>query len=127
MKKFVKELVTNRFGIVMATLNICWFLSSAPIQFVLSHRNHENCFYYREPFLLIFSRSEIANPILAVDIPSFILSDFLSDVFLKASPDLCVFTQLHIQVVFFIFSVFLQWLFIGWIAKKLAQKLSRSV
>lgn len=111
----------------MAILNICWFLSSAPIRFVISHRNHENCFYYREPFLLTFSRSEIANPILAVDIPSFTLSNFLSDVFLKVSPDLCVFTQLHIQVIFFVFFVFLQWLFIGYIAKKLAQKMNKSV
>ena len=111
----------------MATVNICWFLSSAPIQFVLSHRNHENCFYYREPFLLTFSRSEITNPILAVDIPSFVLSGFPGDAFLKAFPDLCVFTQLHIQVIFFIFFVLLQWLFIGYVAKKIAKKISRSV
>jgi hypothetical protein len=127
LKKFVKELVTNRFGIVMATLNICYFISTKPIQFIFSHQHLENCFYYREPFLLTFSRSEIANPVLAVDIPSFVLLSFPGDAFLKAFPDLCVFTQLHIQVIFFAFFVTLQWLFIGWIAKKLAKKINESV
>lgn len=37
--------------------------------------------------------------------------------------DLCVYTQIKFQILFLIFFVTLQWLFIGWAAKTIAQKI----
>lgn len=46
MRNFVKSLVTNRFGIVLAALNVCYFVSRKFVPFAFSHGNQDSCAFY---------------------------------------------------------------------------------
>ena len=50
MKKFVKELVTNRFGIVLATLNICYLASRNFVYYAFSHGDEDTVFSIIIPY-----------------------------------------------------------------------------
>lgn len=126
MKKFVKELFTNRFGIIMATLNICYFVSAKFINFVSVHQHGENCFYYKWHFVLLYAKPNVPDFGFLINLPSLLISFFQGILFLKFFPKFCTFTQIKIQIVFFVIFVVLQWLFIGWASKKIARKISDS-
>jgi hypothetical protein len=124
MKKFAKELFTNRFGIVLATLNICYFVSNKFISFIFAHPHGENCNFYKKHFLMlypIFERSPDWG--FLINLPSLIASRFQGFFFLKIFPNLCNLMHMKIQIVFFTFFIALQWLFIAWLSYKIAQKI----
>jgi hypothetical protein len=123
MKKFVKELVTNRFGIVLATLNICYFVSAKPVQFIFAHLHGESCLHYQKYFLVFYPKPNLPQLEFLLNLPSLIVSAIQSRLFSTFFPGLCTFTQLKIQIVFFTFFVVLQWLFIAWLSYKIARKI----
>lgn len=123
MKNFVKGLITNRFGIVLAALNVCYFLSKNFVQLVFEHTHEENCSVFNHHFLLWMQGSS-ANLLFAKLNSVAILFSLLPGKFMQMIfPDLCIFTQVRFQIVFFIFFVTLQWLFIGYLAKIIARKI----
>jgi hypothetical protein len=106
MKKFVINLFSNRFGIILAALNVCYFASAG-----------RDLMYY--PFGKIFA---------CINLPA-LISAMLSLKFFKIlTPEISFQTPtlgiilLNILLAFFIT---LQWLFIAWIAKTLSGKWQR--
>jgi hypothetical protein len=123
MKKFVKGLITNRLGIVLAALNVCYFLSENTIRLILQHSHAENCLTSSRHILFwmqaSFSKLLFAN----INSPAILLS-ILPGKFIQMNfPDLCVFTLAKFQIIFFLFFITLQWLFIGWMAKTIARRI----
>jgi len=100
MRKFIVNLFSNHFGIILAALNLCYFVSKINV-FPIS------------PFGKIFACANLpafASAILSLEFvkifihrPSFSTEEFLGYGFLA------VF-------------IVLQWLFIAWIAKTLAAR-----
>lgn len=124
MKKFVKELFTNRFGIVLATLNICYFVSNKFVSFIFTHQHGETCNFYLKHFLMLYPiYRSLPDCGFLINLLPLIASRLQGFLFLKFFPHLCIFTQMKIQIVFFIFFVALQWLFIAWLSYKIAQKI----
>lgn len=104
MKNFVVGLLTNRFGIVLATLNVCYFVS--------------------DYFTNIFKTSNNFGKIIVVlNVPAIILTAIPLRImdFLFSIPNL--FSQRQLLSFIFLFFVTLQWLFIGWLAKTIALKI----
>lgn len=99
MKNFVKGLITNRFGIVLAALNVCHFLS------------HDN-FY-----------STFDKIMVVVNFPAVLLGLVSSQFIRILINDFPLYTKGSILTVLMIFFVTLQWLFIGWLAKIVAEKI----
>ena len=122
MRNFVKGLVTNRVGIVLAALNVCYFVSKKFVPFIFSHGNEDNCVFYNHQ---IFSRMKVycAEVILESNSPAIIAAIFPSKFMQIVFPEFCFFTQAKFQVIFLIFFIIFQWLFIGWTAKTIAQKI----
>jgi hypothetical protein len=122
MRNFVKGLVTNRFGIVLAALNVCYFVSKKFVPFIFSHGNEDNCIFYNHQ-MFFWLKTHYAEIILEINsvaiLASMIPSKFMQIIF----PEFCSFTQARFQIVFLIFFITLQWLFIGWAAKTIAQKI----
>jgi hypothetical protein len=122
MKNFVKSLVTNHFGIVLAALNVCYFVSRKFVQFAFSHGNDDSCVFFKH-YVISWMKIHYAETILQINSPaavaSLIQSKFMQIIF----PDFCVFAQAKLQIIFLIFFITFQWLFIGWIAKTIAQKI----
>jgi hypothetical protein len=101
---FTKALATNRLGIVLAALNLCYFtwdgfsvLSSLPGNF--------------------------DKIMIAQNSPAIILTIFSTETmeFLFSKPLTSVYHPFGLTV--FLFLVALQWLFIGWAAKTIARKI----
>ena len=104
MKKFVVGLLTNRFGIVLATLNVCYFAFCGFDKIFLASNNFDKI-------------------MTLLNVPSFILTALPLKVvgFLFSIRDVFSYRE-RLSIVFLIF-VTLQWLFIGWFAKTIAQKI----
>jgi hypothetical protein len=102
MKKFIFNLFLNRFGIVLATFNLCWFASNGFRPFVPS-----------------------GDYLLFLNFPAAILTSLsvlVSGIFL---PKLSFSAEMLVgNTVFAILMVF-QWLFIALIAQKLAVKFQK--
>lgn len=99
MKKFVYELVTNRLGIVLAAINLCFFAKLLS----KSINARENYF-------------EIA--MIVQNIPASLSAYIVSYV------PLYIFPFLHqYKLLFIIPFIVFQWLFIAWLAKFIARKL----
>lgn len=121
MKKFAKELITNRFGIVLATLNICYFFFSKNFFsgfFNNCEENYSLCdrdsFYWINVYcvkLMVSINSVITDAAIFI-------SKFLSEV-----ADFSDQTYLQIQIFSFISLMIFQWLFIAWLSYKIAQKI----
>ena len=101
---FAKSLLTNRLGIVLATLNLCYFAS---ISFVRGN----------------FGLSNFDKIMLSLNSPAIILSfiphKLMHFLFLQAD----WLTRRQLTYAFLLFFVTLQWLFIAWTAKMIARKL----
>lgn len=104
MKNFVVELLSNRFGTVLATLNVCYFLSS------------------RFPELT-YPLSNFDKLMLVQNLPASILTHIPLRIieFLFFMPHRFDYMQYIVTV--FLFFVTLQWLFIAWLARKIALKI----
>lgn len=126
MRNFVKGLLTNRFGIVLAALNVCYFASRSYIHFIFAHAHGENCaFFGGRHFFDIFTGLGAGSSdfMFLLNLPA-VLFSLLSGTFVQIIfPDFCLYTQGKIQIVFFVFFITFQWLFIGWTAKTLAGKI----
>ncbi len=122
MKKFVVNLFSNRFGIVLATLNVCYFLSETFFQRVFSHTHGESCFVTKKFFLFPMILSNFENLMMILNLPSIILSLIPYILLKEYLTGICAYTQIKLQFAFFSFFVVLQWLFIAWIARTIARK-----
>lgn len=100
---FVKGLLTNRFGIVLATLNVCVFIYVT--QDMVGIRDIET--------LVVLSLNAPALACARVSIE--ILRPFIAPFAHYSVENLALFVS---------FFVLLQWLFIGWLSKRLAEKLN---
>ncbi len=103
MKKFIINLFSNRFGIISAALNLCYFASQG---------NHVTC-------------NPIGKIFVSMNFPA-ALSALLSLKFIGifARP-LSIAAETQIANIFFATFIVLQWLVIAWIAKTLAAKIRR--
>jgi len=122
MRKFIVSLFSNRFGIVLATVNICYFLSRPFFQQVFSHTHGEDCFVSDHFLLFLMILSNFEQLMVNLNLPSVVLSLFPYMILRENLMKICGFTQIEIQFVFFSIFVVLQWLFIAWIARTIAQK-----
>jgi hypothetical protein len=103
MKKFIVNLFSNHFGIFLAALNACYFVSKG--SYVTGNA-------FGKVFVCMNSPAAI--------------SALLSVEFIKIfSHELSYPTQSAMAHFFFTFFIVLQWLFIAWIAKTAAAKVSK--
>ena len=103
MKNLVKGMITNRFGIVLATLNLCYFLSGSYI--------HNGFAYTGLDKIMILTNS----PGIVLAIISSRFAEFLFQ-------GVRTHGGARFSIVLMIFFVTLQWLFIGWAAKAIARR-----
>lgn len=120
MKGFIKQLVTNRLGIILATLNLCYFVSPKfSANAFLTSLDNLQCFTKGSNFF-VSSIYYIENLMLNANFPALGLSA-ISKYFIKLilwNPN-----EIAAGVLGFfstLFFITLQWLFIGWTAKKIA-------
>ena len=118
MWNFIKSLLSNRFGIVLATLNVCYFVSKDFWGYLLAHKHGVECIFFESPQLI-----PMINPGL-LNVPAFIGSFMPSNFIISVFSDYCVFTHAEIQLTITTFFIIFQWLFIGWLAKTIAQKIN---
>lgn len=123
MKNFVVGLLSNRFGIVLAALNVCYFVSTNMIHVVAEHNHGEGkCVIFYAGILTRLTRGS-AELMMNINSPALILSFFPSKFMQIAFHDLCFFTQAKFQIVFILFFVTFQWLFIAHLARLIAGKI----
>ena len=122
MRNFVKGLITNHFGIVLAALNVCYFVSKKFVPFAFSHGNEDSCVFFNH-YVFSWMKIHYAEKILSINSPAALLSMIPGKFMQIIFPDFCVFTQAKFQIILLIFFITLQWLFIGWAAKTIAQKI----
>lgn len=103
MKKFIIQLITNRFGIILVALNLCYFVS----------KNND---FVRQPFGKLF---------LCANFPSAISALLSVEVVKFFSHHLSFPQELAYANFFFVFFCAAQWLFVAWFAKTLAAKIRR--
>ena len=103
MKKFIVNLFSNRFGIVLAALNACYFI-------------------YKTPVLFDFPRTFFSKLFLSLNSPALIATGILHEILREFIPKLSYEMQYRVSSAIIGFFIVLQWLFIAWIAKTLAQK-----
>jgi hypothetical protein len=123
MKKFIINLFSNRFGIVLATLNLCYFLTRPFFQRLFTHNHGENCFFFKGLSIFPINLTSAENLMVLQNLPATVLSFFPRLLINEIAPNLCFYTQVKFHFVFLAFFIVLQWLFIAWIAKTIAQKL----
>ncbi|HEX8287750.1 MAG TPA: hypothetical protein VF556_07145 [Pyrinomonadaceae bacterium] len=118
MRKFVVDLMTNRFGIVLAALNVCYLVSRKFVHYAFSHGSDE-CFYFKNS-IFFWIKSNYAEIMFNINLPAALASLIQSKLTQTIFSDFCFFTDAKIQIVFLAVFITLQWLFIGWMAKTLA-------
>jgi hypothetical protein len=101
MKKFIVNLLSNRFGIILATLNVCYFMSKG---------NN----FTDKPFGKIFL---CAN--FPAALPATLSVEFIN-IFVHNLSDPA---KMILANAFFIPFCIIQWLFIAWFARTIAQKI----
>ena len=120
MKKFIVDLITNRFGIVLAALNVCYLVSKKFVYYVFSHGNGSECVFYKNS-AFFWVKSYYADAIFNINLPATLVSlihgKFMQTIF----PDFCFFTHAKFQIIALIFYITFQWLFIAWTAKTIAR------
>jgi hypothetical protein len=131
MKNLVVGLLTNRFGIVLAALNVCYFVSRGFVRNVFEHIHGEKYVFeqiivekrfFSDHFILSLPAMRFTVMEL-INVPALLLSLFSSkfiNLFFSAE---CFFTRAKFEIAFILFFVTLQWLFIGWLAKTIALKI----
>lgn len=100
MRKFIVDLFSNRFGIVLAAINLCYLASKW------------NVLLYHPSGKLFLC----AN--LPAGISSFLSVEF-TKIFWHRIP---LATEAYLANIFLAFFIVLQWLFIAWIARTIAGK-----
>ncbi len=106
MKKFVVNLLSNRFGIVLAALNLCYFAGKL---FVFAD----------------LSRNIAGKIFLSLNLPALISSGLLYEILRNFLPELSYDTRFYVRSGFVTFFIVFQWLFIAWIANAVAQKFAQ--
>ena len=124
MKSFVKGLVTNRFGIILAALNVCYFVSRKFVICAFSDRYDDNSIFF-EKSVFYWIDVYSAKIMLNINAPAMIASAIF-DVCIKILADFSALTQARFLIVFLIYFITFQWLFIGCAAKTIAQKIQSS-
>lgn len=105
MWNFIKSLLSNRFGIVMAMLNVCYFL------------------YVTQNDILV---KKLATGIaLCLNAPALILAKIFFEIWRGIFSSDTYFSGGEVFLFVSLF-IFIQWLFIGWLAKIIAQKITQS-
>jgi hypothetical protein len=122
MKNFVKGLVTNRFGIILAALNVCYFISRKLV-FCAFSSNCENTSILFNKTVFYWMNVYSHKIMLNINAPAMMAASIFSDDCIKILADFSALTQARFQIVFLIFFITFQWLFIGWAAKTIAQKI----
>lgn len=103
MRKFIVNLLSNHFGIILAALNVCFFMS-------------KNDVLIKQPFGKLF---------LCANFPAAI-SALLSVEFVKIFAHRLAFsTENLLGTTFFVFFCIAQWLLVAYVAKTLAAKIRR--
>jgi hypothetical protein len=121
---FAKGLLTNRLGIVLAALNLCYFLSRDSVRYVFVHQHGEDCVFSRY-FPGIFLRYSNFDSLMIVNNAPALLASLFSGKFAGfLFPQFCYFTHQKLWVISLVLFVALQWLFIGWTAKTIGRKLT---
>jgi hypothetical protein len=101
---FIKALLTNRLGIVLATLNLCYFAAN-------------DFFNAPTPF------SNFDKIMLSQNSPAIVLSFVPYQLIRFLFPQMEWSAFRLLMLAFLLLFVTLQWLFIGWAAKTIARKL----
>lgn len=123
MKKFVVDLFSNRLGIVLAALNVSFFVSDKVISRVFEHIHGESCvFFGKLRFISPLMNLNVPDIILIQNIPATIFALISSLGMQQLFPGLCAYTLIRFEIFFLISLVVLQWLAIAWLAKTIAQK-----
>ncbi len=104
MKKFVVSLFSNRFGIVLTAINLCYLAG-------------------RGIGLFDFLRNPSAKYFLSLNFPAVILAGLFFKISHIVFPEISFEAQTALKVSFFASFIVLQWLSIGWLTKTLAEKL----
>ncbi|HEY8561802.1 MAG TPA: hypothetical protein VIL74_15610 [Pyrinomonadaceae bacterium] len=107
MRKFIVDLFSNRFGIVLAALNVSYFANL--FEKGNLHSFGEQIFYSANMPCFLFS---------------YLAGTFLQNLFHKI--EIISTVRFHLLFVFFSFFMILQWLFIAWASKALAEKIQKS-
>lgn len=103
MRKFIVNLFSNRFGIVLATLNACYLANVAFTKQMLMPGVSEKIF-------------------LSINAPGLILAVLSGDIAQKVFPILKSLNTPAAAFALMTFFMVSQWLFIAWIAKTLARR-----
>jgi hypothetical protein len=90
------------------------------MQFLSIHSHGENCVFFKNPELMQWIDPGILN------LPALILSTLSSKAVLSVFPNYCAFTHAEMQLIITVIFITFQWLFIGWLAKTIAQKLTKN-
>ena len=104
MKNFVVGLLTNRFGIVLATLNVCYFVFDGFDKIFLATNNFDK-------IMTILNVPAFLLTALPLKVVGFLFS--IREVFLYRE---------RLSIVFLIF-VTLQWLFVAQVARVITRKI----
>ena len=120
MRKFIVNLMTNRFGIVLAALNVCYFISRNLTGYIFSHGDGDRCVFVK---YLVVKGMKFQCPefMLSINLPALTASVIQGDLTQSFFSDFCVYTQAKFQIIFLAFFITFQWLFIGWTAKTIAR------
>lgn len=108
MKNLIKGLLTNRFGIVLAALNVCYFVSNN-----LSEIRH--------------SLSNFDKVMLSLNFPAGVFSFASLKLIKSLFPTFYKTLDDEFGFVILLFFITLQSLFIGWTAKAIARRLQPEV
>lgn len=122
MRKFIKELFTNRFGIVLVTLNICYLVSRKFVYFTFSHGNEDQCVFYNHS-VFYWVKLQFAEKLFCLNSPAILAFLIPNEIMRIVFSDFCLFTRAKFQILLLTFFIVLQWLFIGWLSEKIAQKI----
>lgn len=125
MKKFVRQLLTNYFGILTGTLNVCYFVSDEFIHELFSN-NLENNHTLFERHLFYWMEIYYAKPMIYINTPAMIVS-ILPITILEMILNFSNSTYIETQLIFLLFFIYIQWLFIGSASKQIIQKLNGQI
>ncbi|HQU83563.1 MAG TPA: hypothetical protein PKY59_10575 [Pyrinomonadaceae bacterium] len=126
MKGFIKQLLTNRLGIILATLNLCYMVSSPFFKELISKGNvGKFSAYFNYEKLIINAGS--SNIIFAANFPSEIIASITDSLLHLFLPKIGIFENGFYQLSLFTFFMIFQWLLIGWTAKKIASAIQSTL
>lgn len=104
MKKFIVQLFSNRFGIILAALNVCYLVSRGEV----------------------FAYNALGKYFISANAPAVSLTvlslEFLTLFTGRQAP----FTEYVMGNILFVFYIVLQWLFIAWFSYALAAKIRQT-